>query len=194
MKLNLIFAVTNNRLLAIQNKNEKQDEFSKAFNQWHDIAYLENFFENNNADLQRGFFGQLTIKEAVFKTVDESNKFEKYIRKKIAESKKTNEPILNDLIFKPLNKHGESINLQKSKAYGTKNKSWLRLYAIRISINVFVVCGSAIKLTKSMNEKKHLMDELKKMEIAVNYLKEVGLCDENDCGYIEIILNDNENR
>ena len=100
MKLISIFAVTNNRLLAIKNKNEKHDEFSKAFNQWQDITYLEDFFENNKKDLQCGFFGDVSIKDAVFSTVEESRKFEKYIRKKILKSKKTNEPILNDLIFK----------------------------------------------------------------------------------------------
>lgn len=194
MKLISIFAVTNNRLLAIKNKNEKHDEFSKAFNQWQDISYLEDFFENNKNDLQSGFFGQVSIRDAVFSTVEESIKFEKYIKKKISESKKTNEPILNNLIFKPLDNYDESITLQKNKAYGLNNPSWLRLYAIRISINAFVVCGSAIKLTEKMNHRQHTIDELKKMEATVNYLKSVGLCDENDCDYIEIIIKEDENR
>lgn len=155
---------------------------------------MEDFFENNKNDLQSGFFGEVSIKDAVFCTVEESRKFEKYIKKKISESKKTNEPILNDLIFTPLNLHEESIKLQKNKSYGLNNPSWLRLYAIRVSINVFVVYGSAIKLTKKMNDRQHTLNELKKMEASVTYLKSVGLCDENDCGCIEIIIKEDENR
>lgn len=66
MKLISIFAVTNNRLLAIKNKNEKHDEFSKAFNQWQDITYLEDFFENNKKDLQSGFFERFQLKMLFF--------------------------------------------------------------------------------------------------------------------------------
>merc|ERR1712173_186839 len=73
----------------------------------------------------------------------------------------------------------------ESKAYGTQKKSWLRLYAIRISTNVYVVSGGAIKLTKEMNCRDHLNKELDKLKATAEYLKEIGLIEEEDLGYIE---------
>lgn len=45
-----------------------------------------------------------------------------------------------------------------------------------------------------MNERVHTLDELNKMEATVNYLKSVGLCDDDDYDYIELIINEDENR
>ena len=81
MKLVTIFAHNKNRLLSIQFDDNQYDEFRKAFNQWQDVEYLEQFFEVNKTDLQRGFYGNITVEDAVFKTINESNEFEEYIRK-----------------------------------------------------------------------------------------------------------------
>lgn len=54
--------------------------------------------------------------------------------------------------------------------------SWLRIYAIRVDVNLFVISGGAIKLTPTMNETDHLILELDKLEITKQYL----LDDEND--------------
>ena len=66
---------------------------------------------------------------------------------------------LQDL-FEPLHKReNEDYSLLKSKA---KN-SWLRLYAIRIEENLYVITGGSIKLTKSMQDRTHTNLELKKI-------------------------------
>ena len=53
-----------------------------------------------------------------------------------------------------------------------KRPSWLRIYAIRIEVNLFVVCGGAIKLTPTMNTRDHLILELYKLECTRNYLQD----------------------
>ncbi|MGB5926872.1 MAG: hypothetical protein WBH03_01795, partial [Cyclobacteriaceae bacterium] len=55
---------------------------------------------------------------------------------------------------------------------GTLFPSWLRIYAVRLDINLFVVSGGGIKLTPTMNEREHLLKELRKLEVAVQYLRE----------------------
>jgi hypothetical protein len=77
-------------------------------------------------------------------------------------------------------------NYEENKAYGFKYKSWLRLYAIRISANIFVVSGSAIKLTKAMQDRAHTQKELQKLKMTAQYLKEIGFQDDYDYGYIDI--------
>lgn len=66
---------------------------------------------------------------------------------------------------------------QRSKVYGSMRKSWLRVYAIRIEENLFIITGGAIKLTKTMNERPHLMAELDKMEAVKLWLIENQVID-----------------
>lgn len=69
--------------------------------------------------------------------------------------------------------------------YDEKNKpSWLRIYAIKLDSNVYVVTGGAIKLTQKM-DRPHLMAELKKQERCKKWLKEQGVYDQD--GLQEVI-------
>lgn len=186
MEIINIFAIVNDSLLAVQFEAKKSDEFSILFNKWNDVEYLEQFFEENKEDLNSGFYGSLSIEEAVFKTIDEARKFETYIKDIAEKGKEDSEIALQDLVFTPLSKSDTSIGHLKSKAYGNEDKSWLRVYAIEIASNFYVVSGGAIKLTPTMNEREHLLLELRKLDTTIEYLKEIGLETKEDYEFIEI--------
>ena len=186
MKLVRIFAHERNTLLSIQFDNSDTDEFRKAFKQWQDVEYLEQFFEENKTDLHSGFYGNISLQDAIFETIEESGEFEEHIRQIALKGAKNKEPNLNDIVFKTLNNYETSLVHQKSKAYGLVRKSWLRIYAIRISANIFVVSGSAIKLTLEMRGRKHTNEELEKLKKTAQYLKNEGFIEEADYGFIEI--------
>jgi hypothetical protein len=184
MKIITIFAHPKNKLYAFE-YGEEGDVFQLAFNNWNDVEYLEDFFEKNKNDLQNGFYGNITVEEAVFKTLKEGEKLENQFRK-IAKNEKNH--LLNDVIFKPLSEN-EKLSLQKSKAYGLEAKSWLRIYAIRIDINTFIVTGATIKLTSKMQDRQHTKDELFNLSKAINYLQDNGIIDNEDIeniGYFEL--------
>lgn len=187
MKIDAIFAIVKNKLLSVQFEPNDCDEFTLAFRNWNDTEYLEQFFEDNKNDLQSGFYGAISIEDAIFSTIDEATVFEEKIRR-VAEigDFKTNSS-LQDLVFHPLHKNDQTYILQETRAYGTEVKSWLRLFAVRISPECFVVSGSAIKLTASMGERNHTAIELQKLKITAAYLKENDLLNEEDFGYIDII-------
>ena len=87
------------------------------------------------------------------------------------------------IFLKPLNNVELNVReLQKSKT----SKQWLRLYAIRISRQCYIITGSAIKLVKLMNEREHLKKELHKLERVKQYLIEIGLLDEWDVEFLEL--------
>lgn len=86
-------------------------------------------------------------------------------------------------LFKPLNNNDTQIyDLQKSKY----KHSWLRIYAIRIAPNCYVVTGSAIKLVRNMDEKDYLIKEKQKLEKVKNFLMDEGLTDEDSFDFIEL--------
>lgn len=131
--------------------------------QWTDPLYLEEFFETNKADLLSGFYGKITIEDAIEETIEEADELFNTLK-----GLETDD--LDDL-FKPLNDtEYKLIDFQKRKAKGANYKSWLRIYAVSF-YNMYVITGGAIKLTHKMEERKHTQNELDKLEVMRNLLK-----------------------
>ena len=171
MKIIRTFAVLNDSLFSVQFENEISHEFSRIFNIWNDPEYLFDFFQNNISDLQSGFWGDFTIPEAIEKIRWEAGILEQKILE-LAEKGQTNRFENLSTLFKPLFNDPCRIDpYEKSKAKNKKG-SWIRVYAIRIDLNIFVVCGGAIKLTRTMNNRDHLLLELEKMQFTSRYLSD----------------------
>lgn len=185
-----IFVHVKDSLYAVVYKTEG-DAYKSLFSRWQDVEYLEQFFEDNKKDLQSGFYGNITIDQAVLKTLGESKKFDRIVLNAAEKGKVNEEKALEDVLFKSLHKDDLSHVHIQSKAYGPSKKSWLRIYAIRIAPNLFVVSGGAIKLTPDMRP-EHLKLELRKLKATASYLKEIGFEFEEDLGYIEIGNYDND--
>lgn len=186
MEIIAIFALEKESLYTVRYVDESIHEWERLFDNWTDAEYLYDFFEEQEGDLTAGFWGAITIEEAVEKTIEDARKLRQFI---YALAKKGKHDLQNTLQthFKPLNDNCYDYrqSLLQSKAYGLWNKSWLRLYAIRIDANVFVISGGAIKLTPTMNERDHLLKELDKLKITQKYLKENDLKHEYNFDFLE---------
>lgn len=186
MKIVSIFAIVSESLYSAQFAEDGKDELSNIFENWNDVEYLKSFFEEHKQDLQGGFYGNISIEEAIEKTLDEAEVLENQLYETAINGKQDEKGTLQSL-FKPLNDNEtKTPPLQENKLKGFRNKSWLRIYAIRIGPNLFVISGGAIKLNHKMDERDHLKQELRKLEITKEYFKSEGIYDENDFVYIEV--------
>ena len=168
MKVVVIFAPT---LFAIQYDPAIPDEFERLFDYWQDPEFLEQFFTENEADLISGFFGTVSIEQAALRTRAEARKLEERLLKLAS----TPSESLDD-VFIPLHKDGhENDPLLPSKAYGERTRTWLRIYALKIEPGVYLITGGAIKLTRSMNDREHTKEELRKVDRCKMFLKEQGI-------------------
>lgn len=88
-----------------------------------------------------------------------------------------------DTLFKPLDvTDTKSMELTRQKARNwerERHDSWLRVYAIRLEPNVYVVTGGTIKLTRAMQDKEHTMIELNKLNRCKEYLIRNGVFDKD---------------
>lgn len=184
MEIGTIFAVEKGTLYAVQYEEYDCDEFVRAFRNWNDTEYLEDFFETHKADLS-GVYAGISVEHAIFRTINEAGEFQDKIRGVAKNGSFDAGNSLQDLVFYPLHKNDTGFKLQESKAYGTEHKSWLRVYAIRISAECYVVSGSTIKLTAAMQDREHTDMELKKLEITAQELKKWGYAEADDFGYID---------
>ena len=73
----------------------------------------------------------------------------------------------------------------KARVVATVHAPWLRIYAIRLNDGKYIITGGAIKLTEKMQDRPHTAFELKKIEIVRDFLKSLGVFD--DEGFIEYL-------
>jgi hypothetical protein len=176
-----IVPIFGEKLFAIQYPGEPEDEFRRLFNLWADPEHLENFFERNKADITDGFYGTFTVEGATFETYEHAEYLEEQLLALTVQSD-TDQLKGLESIFKPLHdSQTKLLTLNESKA----RKHWLRIYALRVEKDIYIITGGAIKLTKTMQERKHTYDELIKIRQCKTFLMEKGIVDKE--GVIEEI-------
>jgi hypothetical protein len=162
MKIVPIFA---NQLFAIQYTSKGSNEYDRLMDLWTNVEYLRNYAKNNQIQNTKEFIDNI-IRDA------------EYIQDVLAKIEKEEEPL--ETFFRPLNDLETNItvlSLQKGKI----KRSTLRLYAIKIDTNLFVITGGAIKLHDVWKMKDHpdTSKELKKLDRTRNFLKENDVFDED---------------
>ena len=88
-----------------------------------------------------------------------------------------------DELFKPLDitdTRMSELTREKARNWARdRHASWLRIYAIRLEPNVYVVTGGAIKLSRTMQEREHAARELDKLNRCKAFLKANGVFDQD---------------
>lgn len=160
-------------LWAVRDMNKPNNELAALFQKWNDAEYLWEFFMDNLDDLQE-FFHIERISEAVEDTIDDAEQLERLILE-IPYTENLDE------LFHPLGSADLVIReLTREKARNwerTGHVSWLRVYAIRVEKNVFIITGGAIKLTHAMQDRAHTQKELGKLNQCRQYLLDNGVFD-----------------
>ena len=177
MELVRIFPTKGDGLFSVHFFDQPQDEFRSLFEFWSDPELLEDFFEQNRADLAQDRYQHPSVDDAVFWTIEESKILQNVLYERALQGQEDLHNTLQTL-FKPLEpKDSRSLFYQRNKVYSRRHKGWLRIYAIRLNSNTFLVTGGAIKLTQRMEERTHTQSELVKLENVKQFLKRNGIDD-----------------
>lgn len=155
-----IVRIFEDQLFAFRYENEADNELRRLLNQWNDTFHLYQFLTQNAGDIPKGTLIPLLINQIIANANDIDDAL--------------NDISLNQLrnldeFFKPLHNQEYRI-LELAKQKGRKN--YLRLYAIRIDTNCFVITGGAIKFHHLNKDRQHTQKEMEKLDKCRNYLKE----------------------
>lgn len=127
-------------------------------------------------------FDETDLNQAIYDTMSDAHDLECIILDSIASDELDN-------LFRPLeNLRASEVVLGKEKTKGgrvNRHDSWLRLYAIRFQKNSYLITGGAVKLTRTMQERAHTLDELHKLENVRNFLISEGASDLD--GFFDLI-------
>lgn len=178
MEIDCIFAPS---LFAFRYEDEMDNEYDRLMYLWDDVEYIFEFLKNNREDIPK----DRSIEQLADWIVEDAIK----IDEKLIEITESTDKTLS-YFFQPLHNQEYKIkvlSLQKGKK---GRKSCLRIYAIKISENIFVITGGAIKLPLHhlMEDREHTLEELKKLEKTKNFLKSKGVFD--DDSFFEFINED----
>ena len=161
-----IVPIFGKNLFAKKYTGDKKNVFRKLFDFWNNPLKLDAFFEKNKNDLVNGYYGTLTIEDAIFKTTEYAKEFKNEFKKL---SNVESDELLKglDRIFEPL--HISTHKVFKLKQSKSKN-NWLRIYGLKVEDDTYIITGGAIKLTRTMQERKHTNNELKMLNNVRKYL------------------------
>ncbi len=158
-----IVRIFEGRLYSVNETGEH--ELRRILRLWKDFNYVYHFLTDNKEDTP----SEIKIEQLAESIIDNAFDMEEMIIKLAR-----NENARLEEFFKPLNNYEYQIR----KLAGQKGrKNYLRIYAIRIDDNCFLITGGAIKLTQFMEERNHTDIELKKIKKYRDYLVEEQVFD-----------------
>lgn len=161
IKIVSIFASS---LYAMHYEGEEQNEYIRLMYLWMDLSYLQQYAKDNNIKDRKAFVEEIPEDaESIQDFMDAVEEGE----------------VALDAFFRPLDNMEsgfKELSLQKGKS---RRGSHLRLYAIRIDEETYVITGGAIKLVFTMQESEDLMEEKRKLEFAKAYLQSEGVFDKD---------------
>ena len=172
---------------SVKYPEKEVDELTILFRNWNNGSYLLDFFLSNMEDL-RNFFHVHKITDAIKDTVEDAQVLQKYI---------LDFPYTEHLdgLFHPLSLSDNRVvemTREKARNWGRDDHaSWLRIYAIRVQEDVFVVTGGAIKLTPAMQDRPHTQEELDKLNQCREFLKNNGVIDQDS--FVDLIKEQDDN-
>lgn len=138
----------------------EENEYDRLMGLWTDVSYLRQYAKDNGiTDINQFTIDKLRDAEEIQDILDE-----------ITQEGKS----LSDY-FQPLTDSEAMKELSKRK--GKVKRNGLRLYAIKIDDDCFVITGGAIKMSQAMQDHPDTDKELSKIKRAVDYLKEEGVLD-----------------
>lgn len=183
MKVVELQRVVPDYLLSARFEGQELDEFDRLTTEWADVEFLRDYFKRNENEITLGFYADIgSVDNAIRITIAEAADFADQL---VACA--DGNPSLED-IFRPLHRGSVSAIREHSKAYGTRKRSWLRIYAIRVTGDYYAISGGGIKLTRAMQEAEGLEYEIAKLNCLAQFLKEQGLEDPSDYCYIDFDL------
>ncbi|HEX9513946.1 MAG TPA: hypothetical protein VF939_25820 [Puia sp.] len=163
-------------LWAVKYEEAEVNEFENIFEVWQDPEIMYQFCIDNLEDIRTKFGYRISPETAANELMEEAEDLQQLIYKL---GKKQMPGTNLQLVFKPLHNYETNLTvLQLSKGI-VKNRSIknpkLRIYAVRVAENTYIVTGGAIKLTDLMDDRPHTKEQRLRLMTVKDWLKREGI-------------------
>ncbi|MDE5874958.1 MAG: hypothetical protein K2H15_04865, partial [Muribaculaceae bacterium] len=162
------------------------DEYSRILTLWKNLDYLVNFFKENAEKVNQPFWLKSGLDpsdplKSAGRVAKEAIKLASHIHKLSQNTLEGGHPDLEDF-FKPLGgKYSYLRELEPQKSYGLAHPPLLRLYAIKLGINVYIIVYGGIKLGRTIQDSPGLYPQVfNRIDNVISYLKANGVLEGED--------------
>lgn len=159
-----------------------ENEFDRLFQLWNDVGFVTQFISDNSDCLKSDVWQGLScVEDAARQVLDEAEALEDLFEEMNDNVVMGRQPDF-DSHFRCLGgKYKYEIEWLPMKSYGTFNPSLLRMYAIRMDVNTYLITGGGIKLADTIQNSPELRDRvLQDIDRVRAFLKENGIFDSDD--------------
>lgn len=181
-----IIEIYPDNLFAVKFDDKDKNEYEAAFELWQDLDYLVKFFDDNKnlvtTDFWREALPSLDSEDLARSIIDESFDLLDYIKKIAKNTSKDQSPDFDDFFHELGGKKYRYLReYMPQKSYGTATPTMLRLYAIRLDSNCYIVVHGGIKLTREIQGTPLLTKELfPKIDNVLQFFRANGIIDTED--------------
>lgn len=173
-------------LYSIKFDEADTDEYSRAISLWNDLDFLVDFFRANAKEVDQPFWREVGLNSdtplaSAERVASEAIVLAAHIRDLAQNAINGDVPDFEDF-FHPLGgKYSYVRELEPHKSYGTFSPSLLRLYAIRIDRNVYLIVFGGIKLGSTIQNSPGLKEQVfNRIDNVIAYLKANGIFEADD--------------
>lgn len=173
-------------LYSISFDEEDLTEYNRVFKEWHDLDYLIDFFTEHKNYFRSEFwinagFNPEYPEKSALKVIEEADNLETYIKQIVANCEQGTTPDFDDYFHFLGGKYKCLWSLEPVKSYGIFSPSLLRLYAIKLDSNCYLIVYGGIKLGSTIQNSPVLKDKVfNKIDAVLNFLKSNGIVDSED--------------
>lgn len=153
------------------------DEYSRALGLWKDLDYLVGFFTENAKEVDQPFWREAGLAPdkpmiSAERVASEALALAAHIKNLAKNTTDGEQPDFEEF-FRPLGgKYSYVTELEPHKSYGTFKPSLLRLYAIKLDANVYLVVFGGIKLGSTIQNSPGLKEQVfNRIDNVVAFLK-----------------------
>lgn len=169
-------------LYSIKYDNQELDEYTRLFQEWQDPLLLGTFFTDNQKFLKNEIWKNIPSPySAALQVIREANELSDLISELSRNTNNQETPDLDSHFHYLDGEFKDVFEYVPMKSYGTDSPSLLRLYAIKITSNCYLITGGGIKLAKKIQDSPgicdHVINNIKQVR---SYLKVNGILDSDD--------------
>lgn len=173
-------------LYSINFDEEDLNEYDRVFQKWHDLDFLVNFFSEHKEYVNSEFWINAGLDPenpelSASLVITEADNLETYIMKLVNNCTNGIKPDFDEYFHFLGGKYKCLWSLEPVKSYGTNSPSLLRLYAIKMDKNCYLIVYGGIKLGDTIQNSPILKDRVfNKIDTVLEFLKANGISDSND--------------
>ena len=183
MKVIGMVPIVENRLYSIVYDDAEDGVFDLLFEQWSDVNYLVEFFSRHTEYTENKFWKGMDNdpERAALSVIEDASELEPCLIELAENANEEEHPDLDDFFDYLEGDYKYVIRHVSMKGYGMKNPSLIRLYAIKMETNVYIIVYGGIKLKKTIQDSPILKDEvLRRINAVMLFMKENGIIDKED--------------